>query len=942
MLKDLFFRLRSVFRRDTVESEMEEELRFHTERQLEKYLQKGMRRDEARRRVRMEFGGPEQVKEECRDARGVSLLETLAQDLRYGVRMLGKGPGLTATVVVSLALGIGANTAIFSLINAVLLKTLPVRHPQELALLQWSSHGWADGIVGNVAGDMHRDKAGRMTSPSFTYALYEETRTLGDVFSGILALAGNGSDVNLGFQGAPGRADAELVSGTFFSTLGVEPTLGRAIMPDDDRFDASPVAVIGYGYWERRFGRDAAVVGREVTVNAVPFTIVGVCPPEFYGVQPGRAVDVWLPLHTQPQVEPGWSRQGWNGAGAPPGNALFTTRGNWWLVIVGRLKPGVTFKHARAELEILLRHAIAPDIKVSTKPETIPRLDISAASKGLSDLRDHFSKPLFILMALVGLVLLIACANVANMLLARATTRQREIAVRLAIGAGRPRLIRQLLTESMLLAVFGGLIGLPLAFWGTHVLVALMSGGRDPVVLSVTPDPRVLGFTAAVSVLTGILFGLSPALRATRVDLTPSLKESGTRLPRASQTGGGMRLGLGKTLVIVQVGLSVLLLVGAGLFVRTLTNLEQVNLGFDQHNLLLFGIDPTQDGHTGRRLVSFYRELTRQIAALPGVRSVSASANTLVGGGGNAVTTHILGYTPKPAENEKGFLAALDTVGPGFFETMHLPLVLGRGIGDGDTEASPKVAVVNETFARSYLGDGNPLGRQFSAGDPKASPIEVVGVVPDAKFFDLREEIPPTIYLPFLQTLSGHDAVLGALGAMHFEVRTASDPTGMASAVRHVAQAMDPNLALYDVRTQTDQIDQTLFRERFFARLTSCFGILAALLGCSGVYGLMAFATAGRTREIGIRMALGASRGEILRIVLRETFVLLAVGIVAGIAVALEASRVVSALLYGLKPTDPATLAGAALLMMAAAAVAAYVPARRATKVDPMVALRYE
>jgi predicted permease len=403
-----------------------------------------------------------------------------------------------------------------------------------------------------------------------------------------------------------------------------------------------------------------------------------------------------------------------------------------------------------------------------------------------------------------------------------------------------------------------------------------------------------------------------------------------------------MRLGLGKTLVIVQVGLSLVLLVGAGLFVRTLANLEEVNPGFDSHNLLLFGIDPTQDGHKGQPLVSFYQELTRQVAALPGVRSVSASYNTLVGGGGNEVMIHILGYAPKPAENDKGVFAALDAVGPGFFETMHLPLVMGRGISEGDTEASPKVAFVNETFARKYLGDGNPIGRQFSPGDPKAGLIEIVGVVRDAKFFDLRQDVPPTIYLPYLQTLSGQDAVLGALGAMHFEVRTASDPTAMAAAVRRVAQDMDANLALYDVRTQTDQINQTLFQERLFARLTSFFGILAALLGCIGVYGLMAFATAGRAREIGIRIALGASRRKILEMVLREAFVLLGLGIAAGIAVALVASRVVSTLLYGLKPTDPATLAVAALMMLAAAAVAGYVPARRAATLDPMVALRHE
>lgn len=935
-------RVRSIFRKNHVEQDLTDELRFHLEKLIEQNVARGMAPAQARYAALRELGGVEQIKEECRDMRRMNFVTNLIQDLRYGLRTLAKSPGFTAVIVLSLALGIGANTAIFSLINAVLLKTLPIQDPQELAVLQWSSHGWADGIIGNVAGDMDQDKAGRMTSPSFTYALYEEIRTHGDVFSSMLALAGNGSDVNLGYQGTPGRADGELVSGTFFSTLGVVPIVGRVITPEDDRFRASPVAVISHAYWERRFGRDAGVVGRRITVNAVPFTIVGVCPPEFYGVQPGRAVDVWLPLHTQPLVEPSWSRQGWNGSGAPPVDALFATSGDWWVVIMGRLKPGVTFQRARPELEVLLQQAMAPDVRASTKPETIPHIDISAASKGLNDLRHQFSRPLFILMTVVGLVLLIACANVANVLLARATMRQKEIAVRLAIGAGRRRLIRQLLTESMLLAAIGGGVGLLFAFWGTHVLMAFLSSGRDPVVLSVTPDPRVLGFTAAISVLTGILFGLSPALRAIRVDLTPSLKESGTRLPGASQARGGMRLGLGKTLVIVQVGLSLLLLVGAGLFVRTLINLEQVNPGFDQYNLLLFGIDPTQDGHTGQRLVAFYQELTRRISALPGVLSASASSNTLVGGGGNAVMTHILGYTPKPAENEKGVLAAIDTVGPGFFETMHLPLVLGRSITEDDTEAAPKVAVVNETFARNYLGKGNPIGRQFSPGDPKASPIEVVGVVRDAKFFDLREEIPPTIYVPFLQGLSDETAVLGALGAMHFEVRTAGDPIAMVPAVRRVAQTMDPSLALYDVRSQTEQIDQTLFQERLFARLSGFFGILATVLACVGVYGIMAFATTGRTHEIGIRMALGAGRGQIMGMVLRETFVLLAVGIAAGALVALETSRLVATLLYGVKSTDPLTVAVAALLMLAAATLAGYVPARRAATVDPMVALRYE
>ncbi|MGO8788612.1 MAG: ADOP family duplicated permease [Terriglobia bacterium] len=931
-------------RRKRMMEDLNQDIRDYIERETQDNIERGMPPEEARYAAVRKFGNVTRVKEDTWEVWSFVWLEEFWHDVRYGLRMLARSRGLTAIVLLSLALGIGANTAIFSLIDAVLLKSLPVQNPQELALLNWSSHGWAEGVMSNVAGDMYEDKVGRMTSTSFSYAVYDQMRTRSQVFSSVLALAGNDSQLNLGYQGVPGRADGELVSGTFFSTLGVEPILGRAITPDDDRFGASPVAVIGYGYWERRFGRDAGILGRKITVNSVPFTIAGVCPPEFYGVQTGRSVEVWLPLHTQPLVEPSWSGSGvWNGAGAPPGNSSFTTRENWWLVVMGRLKPGITFLQARPELELLLQQGMAPDIKPSIKPETIPHLDMLAGSKGLNDLRNQFSKPLFILMAAVGLVLLIACANVANLLLARAATRRKEIAVRLAIGAGRRRVIRQLLTESILLAALGGALGLLFAFWGTHVLMAFLASGRDPLRLTVTPDLRVLGFTAAVSVLTGILCGLSPALRTTRVDLTPALKEAGGRLAGAVQSSRGMRLGLGKTLVVIQVGLSMVLLVGAGLFVRTLTNLERVNVGFDRHNLLLFGIDPTQDGYRQQRLASFYQELTRRLEALPGVRSVSASHNTLVGGGANEIRTRILGYTPKVGEKDDGVQSAVNTVGPHFFETMGMPLVLGRSPDEGDTEAAPKVAVVNQTFARKYLGAGNPIGRRFGFGDAKRSrDIEVVGVVSDARFHDLRQEVPPTIYLPFLQSVTGETAVLGALGALHFEVRAAGNPLAIAPAVRRVAQAMDPNIALYDVRSQTEQIDQTLLQERLFARLTGFFGVLAATLGCIGVYGVMAFAITGRTREIGIRLALGASRGEILGMVLREAFVLLAVGITAGILVALEASRLLTALLYGLRPSDPPTIAGAALLMLAAAALAGYLPARRAAKIDPMVALRYE
>ena len=869
-------------------------------------------------------------------------MTALWQDLRYGLRMLAKNPSFTAVAVLSLALGIGANTAIFSLIDAVLLKMLPVQNPQQLVLLDWASHGWPNDIMHRLSGNMDRDNSGRFTSTSFSYPAYEQIRARNQAFSSVMALAGNESELNVGYNGEPGRAQGQLVSGTFFPTLGVQPVLGRALTPDDDRIGASPTAVISYGYWERRFGRDPAILGRTITVNSVPVSIVGVSPPEFYGVQPGRAVEVWLPLHTQPRVEPHWSpgppEEEAGKAPQPAAASLFEARDNWWVLIMGRLKPGVSEQQARAELDGILQQSMAAAVKPATKAETIPHLGVESGSKGLDYLRGEFSKPLFVLMTVVALVLLIACANVANLLLARATSRQKEIAVRLAIGARRQRVVRQLLTESVLLAALGGVVGLLLAYWGTDLLVALIASGREPISLSVTPDLRVLGFTAAVSVLTGILFGLSPALRGTRVDLTPALKESAGNMAGASYGKRTLRLGLGKALVVAQVALSLLLLVGAGLFVRTLTNLENVNMGFNQRNLLLFGINPTEDGYESQRLADFYQELARRLEALPGVRAVTMSSNTPIGGGVSISGVSIQGYTPKPGEpgEENGQLQTyVNQVGPRFFETMEIPLIIGRGIGGGDTARAPKVAVVNERFVRQYLGGGNPLGRRFGFGDKKTSgDIEIVGVAADAKYNDLRKEAPPTVYMPSLQEKF--------LGPTNFEVRTAGDPLAMVSAVRRVAQGLDANLALYRVHSEVEQINQAVFQERLFARLTTFFGMLAAVLASLGVYGVMAFAATQRTREIGIRMALGASRREILQMVLRETLLLVAIGIAIGIFVALGASRLIATLLYGLRPTDPLTIAAATLLMIAAAGLAGYLPARRASYADPMVALRYE
>jgi predicted permease len=934
-IREIGRRLWTLIHRNQFESELQEEMRLDRELREQEEIEHGLSPKEAHYAAQRRFGNDLVLRERSRDMWGWNWLDTLLQDVRYGLRVLVKKPGFTAVAIITVALGIGANTAIFSLIDAVLFKMLPVQNPQQLVLLDWTSHGFPEGLMNSMSGNMNQDKSGRTTSTSFSYPTYEQIRARNEVFSGVLALAAMSSDLNVAYNGQPSRANGKLVSGTFFSTLGVQPALGRTLTPDDDRIGASPAAVIGYGYWERRFGRDPAIVGRTITVNSIPFTVVGVSPPEFYGIQPGLAVEVWLPLHSQPQVEPRWSP--WAPPGAtPPVGALFAARDDWWVLIMGRLKPGVSEKEAKAGVDVVFQQSIAADVSSTVKAESIPHVGMESGSQGLAYLRTQFSKPLFILMGVVGLVLLISCANIANLLLVRGTARQKEIAMRLAVGAGRGRLIRQLLTESALLAGLGGVVGSMLAFWGTHLLVAFMASGRQPISLSVTPDVRVLGFTAVVSVLTGILCGLSPALRSTRVDLTPALKESPRTSRGAAYGKRGLRLGFGKMLVVTQVALSLLLLVGAVLFVRTLTNLENINAGFDRRNLLLFGIDPTQDGYKGQHLADFYQELARRVGALPGVRSVTMSVHTLIGGNASVNGLRIAGYTPKPGERSDRLQTYMNLVGPKFFETMGIPIVLGRSVGEGDTATLPNVAVVNEKFVHQFLGDENPIGRRFGFGDEKtATQFEIVGVVGDAKYSDLRREVPPTVHLSYRQYFEWS-------GPMHFEVRTAGNPLDLVSAVRRVAQEMDRKLAPYEVKSQVEQIDESLFQERLFARLTSFFGALAAVLACVGIYGVMAFAVTHRTREIGIRIALGASRGQITGMILRETVALVGVGIAIGIVLALGASRLISAWLFGLRPNDPFTIAMTALLMLLVAISAGYLPSRRASRVDPMVSLRYE
>jgi predicted permease len=917
------------------EAEIVEEVAQHLEDRYQELVASGATEDEARRVALEELSdedllarGLRRVEQEVKQepivpggGGGSNFLASVWQDLRYGLRMLVKNPGFTAVVVLSLALGIGANTAIFSLIDAVMLTTLPVRDPGRLVLLNRT--GRTDSHMMIATSDNGSDNE----SP-FSYPTFEDFRARSQAFSSLFGFVSLGK-ANINIDGQANLAQGELITGDYFSGLGVAPILGRAITHGDEKPSAPRAAVISYGYWSRQFGHSPAAVGKSITVNGVPFTIVGVTPPEFFGVQPGRAVDVWVPLVEEAKLLP-------YGMSSTPGDRpLFTSRDWWWLIIMGRLKPGVTEQQATPQLEVLFQQSITAGLKTPLKPGFNLHIRLEPAAKGLALLRQEFSKPLWILMIVVGVVLLIACANVATLLVARSTARQKEIAVRLSLGAPRARLVRQLLTESVLLGGLGGALGLLFAYWGSHALMLLMSSGGEPLSMNVQPDARVLAFTAAVSVLTGILFGLAPALRSTRVDLTPVLKASGGSIGGASRR---TRLGLGKSLVVAQVSLSLPVLMGAGLFVRTLGNLEKVNLGFNQDHLLLFGIDPAKNGYKGERLNDFCGQLLARLQALPGVSSATISEVTLASGVQDHVGISIEGHKPKPGENMG---VDWNNVGPSFFETMGIRLLLGRGVEWRDSTTSPKVAVVNEAVARLFLEGRNPIGHRISPNNVfwkvgrGSQDYEVVGMVQDAMYASLRNAPRPTVYVPFDQTP-------WLPWETHFEVRTVGDPLALVPSVRRVVRDLDPNLPLADVKTQTEQIAETLVQERLFARLSSFFGGLAVLLACVGLYGLMAYAVTRRTGEMGIRMALGAQRRDILRMIMRETLVIVVLGVAIGIPAALAATRFVRSMLYGLKTTDPLTTAVSALVMMFVALLAGYLPARRATKVDPMVALRYE
>jgi predicted permease len=830
---------------------------------------------------------------------------TLAQDLRYAARTFRKSPVFVVVAILSLALGIGANTAIFTLVDQVLLRLLPVKNPEQLVLL------WGRGPHYGSNNGRHK----------LSYPMYEDFRDHNQVFSGVFCTWDN--QFSVAADGRTERVDGELVSGTFFQVLGVQAALGRVFTPDDDKSrGGEPYAVISHRYWLSRFAGNRDVIGRKIIVNGYPLTIVGVSQAGFDGTDPGTSPAIRVPVMMKAEMDPVGAGFSYN----------FTSRRGRWVNVYGRMKPGVTVQQVKAQLQPYFHQMLEMEVRekeLSGTPAEVRAAFLTMwmepieAGKGDSNLRRQFSSALLVLMAIVGLVLLIACANVANLLIARATARQKEIAVRLALGASRGRIVGQLLVESLLLAGAGGIAGLILAVWMDQALLAFLPKGDSPLTLSTVPDWRILAFTLAVSLLTGVIFGLIPALQATRPQLARTLKD------QVGSIAGGTAVALRKTLVAAQVMLSLLLLIGAGLFVRSLKNLKSVDPGFHTSNLIEFSVDPTRNAYKPERSLDFYRQLRENLDAIPGVESSAFCVIPVLAGNEWDNSMEVEGYQHKPTETPDPHMQFAT---PDFFKTMQIPLLNGRDFRMTDARGAPKVAIVNEQFARRYFPRGDAVGRHISQG-PKLD-TEIIAVVRNTKYESMRDEIPEEVYLPIQQ-------VNFVIGVMAY-VRTSRQPEQAFSSVRQTVNQLDPNLPVSDMKTLEAQQEESLITERLVATLSSAFGVLATLLAAIGLYGVMAYMVAQRTREIGVRMALGAASSDVVWLVMKEVLLLAGIGIAVGLPAAYGLTRFAKSQLYGIQPNDVFTVAIATAAIAIVAIGSGYIPARRATLVDPMRALRWE
>ncbi len=830
----------------------------------------------------------------------------LWQDVRFALRTLKKSPVFVAVAVLSLALGIGANTAIFSLVDQILLRLLPVKDPEQLVLL------WGQG-----------QHYGSNNGPNkLSYPMYQDFRAHNEVFSGMFARYNMAMSVSS--DGKTERVDGEIVSGTYFPVLGVGAAIGRVFDENDDKvIGGAPYAVLSYRYWISRFAGSPSVIGKKLILNGYPITVVGVSQAGFDGTDPTSSPQIRVPLIMKAELD-------------QLNFYSLTNRRGRWVNVFGRLKPGVSMEQAKASLQPFFHQMLNMEVQEQGFSRTAPEvkqaflrmwMDLIPASKGRSNLRRQFSSSLLVLTAIVGLVLLIACANVANLLIARATARQKEIAVRLALGASRGRIISQLLVESFVLAFSGGVAGLVLAIWMDRALVAFMPTGSSPLPLSTSPDWRILIFTLGVSILTGLIFGLIPALQSTRPQLAGTLKD------QVGSIAGGTSVKLRKALVAAQVTLSLLLLIGAGLFIRSLRNLKDLDPGFRTSNLITFAVDPTLNGYKPDRTRDFYRQLRDGLDAIPGVGSSTLAVVPVLADNEWDNSMTVEGYAAAPTKMPDPHM---NYISPNYFKTMEAPLLLGRDFRVSDDKGAPKVCIVNETFAKKYFAGGSAVGRHVGQGsDPGTKlDIEIIAVAKDTKYENMREEIPEEIYMPYQQM----NFVLG----MAVYVRTARDPEQTFSAVRRTVNGLDANLPVFEMKTLEKQMDESLITERLVASLSSAFGFLATILASVGLYGVMAYMVAQRTREIGVRMALGAGQNDVVWLVMREVLVLAGIGIAVGLPAAWALSRFVKNQLYGIAPTDGLTIALSTVGIAAVALLSGYMPALRATRIDPMRALRWE
>jgi predicted permease len=894
------------------EADLADEIQSHIELLTDENVRRGMPAGEARRAALLTFGGVEATKERCRDQRGLPGIDSFFHDVRHSLRGVRRSPVFTAVAVSCIALGIGANIAVFSLFNAVMLRSLPVEDPGRLVFFQVSGQSGDISAVRRLSSGYGR--------ASLPYAAYEELRDHARSLDGVFVTASAGEDgggLTVGVDGRVVTADGEMVTASYFPVLGVSPVVGRAIIPEDLAPGAPNVAVISHAFWTRQFGADARAVGRGLTVNGLPFTVVGVAPRGFAGLL-GAARDVWVPLRPTDDMRP------WGSRSASP-QVFFSDRRWWWCVVGGRLERGATRSQAAAEGDQLFRRSITAG--VAAVPSTLPRLVAGDSTPVFETMRRSLSAPLRVVSGAAGLVLLIACTNLAALLEARGKSRQREIGVRLALGASRGRVVRQLLTESLLLALGGGAAGMLIALWAGPVLLRLLVGGPGTTPLDVAPDATVVAFGAVLSVVTGPLFGLVPALRATRAQ-PGSEERTGARWSTSRHRPARLLLG-------AQVALSVVMLFGTGLFVRTLRALEGQDLGFDRESLLLFEIDPERSGYKGVSGVALHYRLLEAIRPLPGVRSATFSQAPLLSGRHSSSPTGTDG-APLPAgqPNEVYY----NRVGPEFFETMGIRVMLGRGVGWRSAGGARSAAVVSESWARAYFPGENPVGHRVSIGSDRLKPdqaYEIVGVVGDAKYTAMRAAAPRTVYLSY-------GADWDRSRRLCFAVRTASDPLGMVAPVRDAIRRIDSNLPLFNVKTQRQQIDEGLGTERMLAQISSCFGVLALLLVAVGVYGTLSYSVERRTAEIGICTALGAPRARVVWTFLRESLVIAGIGLAVGLPVALASARLVASSLFGVTVHDGPTIASTLIVPAAVAAFAGFLPANRASRIDPMRALRQE